>query len=317
MCLPSSQGHASAVPRGGGIGIAIVCMAGLFVVDGASARFLLPWCFTALTICIIGFIDDVHGLSAAPRMAMQLIAAIATTFVYGGFAGLSLPIAGYVEFSALAGVLTVVWIVGFTNAFNFMDGLDGIAGVQALAAGAAWAFIGYRHNDPLVLHLGILLAAANAGFLVHNWSPARIFMGDAGSTFLGYTLAVLGLFDAATKHDSLIPALVLWPFLFDSAFTFLRRLRNHERVWTAHRSHLYQRLRIAGCSPPQISLLYLVLAATGGIAAAGIDGRWLSPRAAITIVAALAAALWLLVVRVEATRHQQPTNTEPASVSPR
>src|SRR5207237_8596675 len=106
----------------------------------------------------------------------------------------------------------------------------------------------HHTQDAVRLHAALLIAPASAGFLLHTWSPARSFMGDVGSTFLGFTLAVVPLLSGAGRRDALIPALIVWPFVFDSVFTFLRRLGKRENVFAAHRSHLYQRLTIAGWS---------------------------------------------------------------------
>ena len=97
-------------------------------------------------------------------------------------------------------IITFLWIVGLTNAYNFMDGIDGIAGGQAVVAGLGWAGLGYLTDQPLIGLLGLLLAASSLGFLGHNWPPARIFMGDVGSAFLGFTFAVLAV--AAAQRDT-------------------------------------------------------------------------------------------------------------------
>jgi UDP-N-acetylmuramyl pentapeptide phosphotransferase/UDP-N-acetylglucosamine-1-phosphate transferase len=298
---PTDRGlHSSEVPRGGGIGIVVVTIAGLLLLDASAARHLLPYCAAGLAIAVVGFFDDVRSLPNTLRMAVHVGAASIAWWAYGAFDGVSVPSAGYVSFGSLAGVLTIIWIVGLTNAFNFMDGANGIAGMQAVVGGGAWALIGYQRGDTILLHLGILVAAASAGFLLHNWSPARIFMGDAGSTFLGFTLAIIGLLQVAARRDALIPALIVWPFLFDSGFTFLRRLSKRENVFAAHRSHLYQRLILAGWGHPQVAILYAVLSLVGSVGAAGIDRGSLAPAAVIAAVALLATALWLLTVRVEA-----------------
>jgi UDP-N-acetylmuramyl pentapeptide phosphotransferase/UDP-N-acetylglucosamine-1-phosphate transferase len=305
---PTHRGlHSSPIPRGGGIGIVVVTITGLLLLNGTAARTLVPWCAATLAIAITGLIDDVRGLSTAPRMAVHVAAAITACLAYGVLDGVSLPFAGYVHFGVLGGALTVIWIVGFTNAFNFMDGANGIAGAQAMIAGVAWAAIGHQRGDTLLLDLGILIAAGSAGFLLHNWSPARIFMGDAGSTFLGYTLAVAALLDTAADRDALIPALIVWPFLFDSGLSFLRRLLHRENVFKAHRSHLYQRLVLAGWSHAQVATLYTALAVAGGAAAVGVDRGSLSPGAGVTGVTVFALALWLLTVRVETSRRQTVT----------
>jgi UDP-N-acetylmuramyl pentapeptide phosphotransferase/UDP-N-acetylglucosamine-1-phosphate transferase len=154
--------------------------------------------------------------------------------------------------------------VGLTNAYNFMDGIDGIAAGQGIVAAIGWGIIGLITGNPFLTALGFLLAASCLGFLCHNWPPARIFMGDVGSAFLGYTFAVLAVI--ASQSDprlAFIGILFVWPFVFDAVFTFFRRLRKHENVFEAHRSHLYQRLVIAGYSHGVVSTLYIGLAGAG------------------------------------------------------
>jgi UDP-N-acetylmuramyl pentapeptide phosphotransferase/UDP-N-acetylglucosamine-1-phosphate transferase len=150
----------------------------------------------------------------------------------------------------------------------------------------------------MILILGVLLAASSAGFLVHNWPPARIFMGDVGSAFLGFVFATLpSMLQLPSSRPAAIGFLVVWPFVFDTAFTFLRRLRRKESVFSAHRSHLYQRLVIAGWSHVTVTLLYSTLAIAGSMAAIVI------PRAETAVFAALVPGigLWLVVVAVESS----------------
>jgi UDP-N-acetylmuramyl pentapeptide phosphotransferase/UDP-N-acetylglucosamine-1-phosphate transferase len=145
-----------------------------------------------------------------------------------------------------------------------MDGIDGIAGGQAVLAGLGWAIIGTLIDLPFVGILGALLGAASLGFLFHNWPPALIFMGDVGSAFLGYSFACLAIIGASKDPPLAIAGVLLvWPFVFDTIFTFFRRLKNRENVFSAHRSHLYQRLVISGYSHRTVTLLYLGLDALG------------------------------------------------------
>ena len=197
--------------------------------------------------------------------------------------------------------LTFVWIVGFTNAYNFMDGIDGIAGSQAVAAGLGWMVLGQLSGQPAVSVLGLLLASSTLGFLGHNWPPARIFMGDVGSAFLGYTFAALAV--AAVRGNprlALAGILLVWPFVFDTTLTLIRRLSRRENVFSAHRSHLYQRLVIAGYSHRGVTLLYAGLAVAGALLAI----IWFigSPGSATFVtltVIALCLLLWVLVDRAE------------------
>jgi UDP-N-acetylmuramyl pentapeptide phosphotransferase/UDP-N-acetylglucosamine-1-phosphate transferase len=166
-------------------------------------------------------------------------------------------------------IVAVLWVVGLTNAYNFMDGIDGISGAQAIVAGVAFALAAAKGGLTGTAVCAIAIAAANAGFLIHNWSPARVFMGDVGSAFLGFSFAVMALEIAAwSPSAAFAAALSLWPFILDTSLTFLRRAFRGENVFQSHRSHLYQRLVIAGWSHARVTVLYALTAALA--AAAGL-----------------------------------------------
>jgi UDP-N-acetylmuramyl pentapeptide phosphotransferase/UDP-N-acetylglucosamine-1-phosphate transferase len=197
----------------------------------------------------------------------------------------------------------VVWIVGVLNIYNFMDGMDGLAGAQAIGAGLALAvgLAAHGHHD-LALLSG-LLAMASAGFFVHNVGPARIFMGDAGSTMIGFTFAALAL-SAHARPDPLplpVVPLALAPFLLDGTFTILRRASRGEAIWKAHRSHLYQRAVTSGQSHRDVLGPYVAWVGAAAIAAV------LGARARGALMLALAATMltgllitWLWVRKIEA-----------------
>jgi UDP-GlcNAc:undecaprenyl-phosphate GlcNAc-1-phosphate transferase len=181
-----------------------------------------------------------------------------------------LPFFGEVHWGWGAYLLTLLWILGLTNAYNFMDGLDGLAAVTAVIAGLFLAIISFQQGSHFIYLTSLALAAASLGFLFFNWSPARIFMGDVGSTFLGFAFASMAVIAARydQSHTSLfVVPLLLFHFIFDTLFTFFRRLLAGEHVFMAHRSHLYQVLNRMGCSHRQVVLLYSVLAISQGIAA--------------------------------------------------
>lgn len=296
----SRSSHTAPTPRGGGVAIVLVVLGGMIVIHRAQFPAIAPYVAASLVISIIGLIDDLRGMTAMPRLFAQCLAALAAWFAYGALEFLSLSRTVSLSFGAAAGILTILWIVGLTNCLNFMDGINGIAGGQAFVAGSAWAAIGAQRGDRLLSHLGILLAASSLGFLVHNWSRGRIFMGDVGSTFLGYSLAVVALF--GTARDALIPVLCVWFFLFDSGFTLLRRLKNHENVLAAHRSHLYQRLVIGGWSHSAVATLYVVLATVAAAGAVGLDRDALPHWPVLTFVAVGSCALWLLAAAADRKR---------------
>lgn len=292
--------HEAPVPRGGGAAIAGTVIVGMLVLvftgHAYPARTLAAWTAGSLLIASVSALDDLKSLPTLVRLVAHTAAAVLVITVAGPFtaigqapAVLAFPSAGY--------VLTLLWIVGLTNAFNFMDGIDGIAAGQAAVAGAALVLLGSMQNERLIEIGGILIAAASAGFLMFNWSPASIFMGDVGSAFLGYSLAVLPLMSRAASRPQilLVSAIAMWPFLFDAIFTFTRRLLKGENVMRAHRSHLYQRLVMTGVSHAAVSLLYISMAAVAAaLALVGVrDARFTV--AAFASATVMAAALWLLV----------------------
>jgi Fuc2NAc and GlcNAc transferase len=240
--------HTKPTARGGGLGIVIA----VAVVTRSPFVILMA---AALLVAAVSLVDDIRSLSARVRLCVHVAAAAIVVVFVGSLPGI------------LGMAVTLVWIVAMTNIYNFMDGIDGIAGVQAVIAGAAWAIIGARSGQESLTLLGGTIAAAALGFLLHNWPPARIFMGDVGSAFLGFTLASLPLL-SPRRVELCVPAvLILWPFVFDGTFTILRRLRNRENIFAAHRSHVYQRLVIAGRSHAFVTTLYAALAMLGAMAA--------------------------------------------------
>ncbi|HXI13986.1 MAG TPA: glycosyltransferase family 4 protein [Thermoanaerobaculia bacterium] len=294
-------------PRGGGLAITSLTIVGF--VAFATWWHAFPWQdvagFTtaALVIGVTSLIDDVRSLSACVRFFAHALSALIATSTCGYVSAIAFA-DGSVYLGVIGAVLTLVWIVGLTNAYNFMDGIDGIAGGQALVAGAGWAILGARANEPAFLAIGALIAATSLGFLAHNWAPAHIFMGDVGSAFLGFSFATLPLLAQPDKGRFIVPAaLFVWPFLFDTTLTFIRRLYRRENAFAAHRSHLYQRLNIAGYSHNWISTLYILLAIGGAAAAIAFPYTGISIQLGlIAVVLGMALALWRFVLRVERSR---------------
>jgi UDP-N-acetylmuramyl pentapeptide phosphotransferase/UDP-N-acetylglucosamine-1-phosphate transferase len=293
--------HVRPTPRGGGIGIVVpVCFAtagvGALVPEARAAGIWLAG--VGLLVAAVGLVDDVRGLPAVTRLVAHVSAAalvllgIGTwrTFVWPGLWSFSLGWAA-VPFTFLV-------VVGLTNAYNFMDGVDGIAGSQGVVAGFGWIGAGYAIQDPLLAVVGAVIAMASLGFLFFNWSPASVFMGDVGSSFLGFLFAALAVY-VATRLPATATAgiLFVWPFVFDTAFTFLRRARRRENLLCAHRSHLYQRLVLTGVSHRTVALLYGALATVGvAVGNAVVREARLASIAGAMLIGALAVGLWLAVI---------------------
>ncbi len=194
-------------------------------------------------MALVGFLDDRRHLRASVRFGVHLAAAIWVVSLLGGVSETALANWGLhgLWTGRLFAVLTLVWTI---NLFNFMDGLDGIAGSEALFVSGAGAWLYWREGGaPGLTATMASLAATCLGFLRWNWPPARIFMGDVGSGFLGFSLAVLGL---AASQEGMLP-IEIWAilgavFLVDATVTLIRRLARRDRWFEAHRTHAYQNL---------------------------------------------------------------------------
>jgi UDP-N-acetylmuramyl pentapeptide phosphotransferase/UDP-N-acetylglucosamine-1-phosphate transferase len=303
--------HSTSVPRGGGIAIVLVTLVGVWVWfainQPTAARVLVAYSAGAILIAVISWLDDLYSQPSWLRFLIHTLGAGIAIYTLG-----YLPLIHLLPFNrwligTLSVLITFLWVVGLTNAYNFMDGIDGIAGGQALVGGIAWMILGWSSGQPLVTVFGLLLAASATGFLAHNWPPARIFMGDVGSAFLGYTLATLPLIlntqssgDRRGLGAAFIGMLFVWPFVFDAMFTFVRRFLRGERVFSAHRSHLYQRLVIAGRTHAFVSLLYISWAVISAALALGWKFGIRNFSWALMILLPLSSfGLWLIVIRRE------------------
>jgi Fuc2NAc and GlcNAc transferase len=245
--IPNARSsHAIPIARGGGLAIVIVYLAAVLLLRFAG---LLDTPTTAglggggLLIAAVGYMDDRKALPASIRFVVHLLSALWVIALLGGFADAWLRSFG-LHGVLLGSVLAILSIAWMTNLFNFMDGIDGIAASEAIFIACAGAFIGWRHGAAPGVTLAMLaLAGASMGFLLWNWPPAKIFMGDVGSGFLGFSLAALGISVSAEGAIPIEVCVILGGvFLVDSTFTLLRRVVRGDRWYEAHRAHAYQRL---------------------------------------------------------------------------
>ena len=301
--------HETPTPRGGGLGIVVGAVVPWGVWAWVAAAFPHAELFALLAaigaVTVVSWVDDLRGVRFPVRLLVHVVAAASITAAFGPFREVGLPGIGGVRLSWLGWPLSLVWLVGLTNAYNFMDGIDGIAGGVGVVAGLAWWRLAIEAGVPAVGILALLLGVGCGVFLCFNWSPARIFMGDVGSAPLGLLYAALPLMAAhsaptAGPWVAVAGAAGVWPFVFDASYTFVRRLRRGDNVFAAHRTHLYQRMVIAGWSHRRVSGLYVVMASVSGIAGviSSGGGAW---RGMAGIAAAIATAmtLWLLTLSLE------------------
>jgi Fuc2NAc and GlcNAc transferase len=236
--------HGSPMPRGGGVAIVVTTTLALLILTLLHllrVDLLLALVGGGLAVAWVGFADDHRSLSAATRLTVHFAAAVWALVCLGGLPPLQVGthLLSFGRGGYVLGALGIVWTL---NLFNFMDGIDGIAGAEAIFIALAGALLTWvTGGDTSVALVAVTFAAACAGFVVWNWPPAKIFMGDVGSGYVGYVIAVLSL---AAAHDS-PSAIWIWlllgsVFFVDATVTLARRLIRGERLSEAHRSHAYQ-----------------------------------------------------------------------------
>lgn len=273
--------HAQPVPRTGGIAIAA----------GVAAGCVLVWPGLPVTLAVAAvlaatsFIDDVVGLSTLVRLTLHFGAAVAVL-------AFDLEVTAPPLFIVLA--LALAWT---TNLYNFMDGADGLAGGMAVFGFGAYALAAYFFGASTLALLCASICAASAAFLVFNWHPARLFMGDVGSVPVGFLAGALGLQGwLVGAWPFWFPLLVFAPFMCDATLTLLKRLLRRERVWRAHREHYYQRLVRMGFGHRGAALIeYVAMAGCAAVALAVL--RQPVPiqaySLALTFAALAAVAVWI------------------------
>jgi UDP-GlcNAc:undecaprenyl-phosphate GlcNAc-1-phosphate transferase len=289
--------HTRAVPRLGGIAIVIAFylpLAALFALDSSSARqlFASPRVVAGiaaggLLVAGIGLWDDVAGVGAKRKLLFQSLAAC-IAFAGGlRIQGITLPILGSLEFGWLALPVTIVWIVGIINALNLIDGLDGLAGGIAFFACVTNFIVGQLGGNVLTCLVCATLAGAILGFLIYNFNPAKIFMGDCGSMFLGFILACAALLGAGTQKSPtiiaiLVPLLAMGLPVMDMLFAIARRFLERRSIFAADRGHIHHRLLDIGITHRRAVMILYGLSLTLTLLALAVHiGRWWQVGAAL------------------------------------
>lgn len=287
--------HTVVTPRGGGVGLLLGLGVGLSIEFAVGDRSLTHWDAGLLAIMLalaaVGFVDDLRGVRATIRFGLQIACGFAMDVLI--FQGSHRSLAALCAF----GLVGVIWLAAYVNAFNFMDGINGISGVSAIVAGLWYAWVGDRYGDQLVTSWGLLLAAATLGFLLWNVPRAHVFLGDVGSYGVGGIIAFLAWW-VAIRHEQPITALApLAMYLTDTAYTLWRRYRAGASLFEAHREHVYQRLASTGVSHTIATTVVAIF--TGGVC---IAVRWL-PTVPAVVVSIL---LMLGYLRLPALGRMQP-----------
>ncbi len=265
--------HVIPKPRLGGVAITIsfyVTFATMLILGFkpfASSTILAGALGGGVVIAAAGLLDDLRGLDSRIKLLVQFAAAgvaVASGVVLREF---GVPLIGSVELGPLAVPATILWIVALINFYNFIDGIDGLAAGIGLIASAFFYYISGMAGAAGLRSVYVVLAGSSFGFLRFNFPPARIFMGDMGSTFMGYVFAILSVVGQGMGIPAFITVLLLAGVLGDAALTLLRRALRREKLFSPHRTHYYQRLTSLGLSHKQVTLLEYLIAALLGVSA--------------------------------------------------
>ncbi|MDC3416702.1 glycosyltransferase family 4 protein [Aquibacillus salsiterrae] len=278
--------HTVVTPRLGGLAIYLGVIAG-FIYLQPTFTYFWPIMIGTFVIIITGILDDIFQLKPVYKLAGQVIAS--GILIYSGLLieKITIPIIGIVPLESFSILITFLWIIGITNAINLIDGLDGLAsGVTtiALTSIAVMAFVDVR---VAVFMYCIVLIGSNFGFLYHNFHPAKIYMGDTGSMFLGYSVAVisiLGLFKNVTLFSFIIPIIVLAVPIFDTLFAIVRRAFKGENIMMPDKFHIHYQLLAAGFSHRMTVLIIYAFSTVFGVLAILFSNATLSASLIITLI---------------------------------
>jgi UDP-N-acetylmuramyl pentapeptide phosphotransferase/UDP-N-acetylglucosamine-1-phosphate transferase len=279
MDVPNTRSsHTQPTPRGGGLAFVLVSVATTLAAAMWSGTALPTGAFallvSSLLVAAISLADDRWRLSARTRFIAHIAGALILVTGGGLVREIVLPWGTVWILDRLSVPFTLLWIVGVANAFNFMDGIDGLVAGQAIVAAMAIMWMAQIYSLGNVVLVMLILATSVLGFLLHNWPPARIFMGDVGSAFLGFVFAGWAVVFSGARSGAL-PFLawagVLGLFLFDAGLTLGYRILRGERWYEAHREHFYQRLIRRGWSHAIVTSLYTSAATLLHVMFSGAD----------------------------------------------
>lgn len=268
--------HKRPTPKSGGLAVAVtffVGMIGLYLLADTVELvepYFLGFFVSCAVLVVVSLWDDMKNMGFRAKLLTQ----VACAGLVLGFGivldAVPVPFGGVMHLGALGYAMTLAWLVAMTNAFNFMDGLDGLAGGTATLAAALFGLITLLEGSHFVYLTSWVLVGACLGFLLFNFPPARIFMGDVGSQFLGFAFAALAIIAMRYDHSHtsfLVMPLLFLHFLWDTAFTIVRRWLAGENIAQAHRSHLYQLFNRLGFSHREVTLYHYVVTLAQGLGA--------------------------------------------------
>ena len=260
--------HVEPMPRMGGLGIFISFFVTTILIWHLSNTLTindgLALLFGSSIIVLTGMLDDRFGLSAKTKLLGQSIAAYITIYFGIKIEFIIIPFSNEpIAVGWFGMLLTLLWILGITNAINLIDGLDGLASGIVCIAAIAFFLISLLEGNSLAALMSIILLGSTIGFLRHNFFPAKIFMGDTGSLFLGYTLSTIALLELkqATILSFLVPIITLGVPILDTLYAIVRRKLNRQPIWIADKNHLHHRLLSMRLSHRNVVLVIYTISA--------------------------------------------------------
>ncbi|MFK5882075.1 MAG: glycosyltransferase family 4 protein [Sulfurospirillum sp.] len=245
--------HSVPIPHGGGIALALTWFIGLIYLymHDLIQKDLFLALFFGIIISFVSFLDDIYKLSPKIRLFVQFFVSGCALYISGGLSKIDFGFYA-IDNQIFTNIFAIFMMVWFINLYNFLDGIDGYAGSEAIFLGLA----GYLLFSNAVF---LVLIAAVGGFLLWNWQKAKIFMGDVGSTLLGYNVAVFTLFYQNNGTSFLVWMILFSLFWFDATLTLYRRYKNGEKLSLAHKKHAYQRLNQSGWSHQKVVMYSILL----------------------------------------------------------
>lgn len=264
--------HKKPIPRMGGLAIYISFALMSLVFSGFNIH-VMGIILGGTMLVILGMLDDINPLKPLHKLIIQILAAVVLILFGVKISGITLPFVSSSEMISIGNLgipLTILWVVGVTNAVNFIDGLDGLASGLGVIFSITLFAISIISDRYVAMLLTSILAGSCLGFLPYNFNPASIFMGDTGSQFLGFTLAAIatqGAIKSAAAVAFAVPILILWIPIFDTLFAMVRRKINNRPIMEADRGHLHHRLLDLGLSQKQVVVIMYIISIVLGAAA--------------------------------------------------
>lgn len=277
MDVPNHRSsHVKSIPKAGGIAVVLAFYIGLTFtwllggLSGLDSRVLPGLVISTLLIAAISLIDDITDQPAILKLITQMIAVVIALSMGIALDQIAIPYMGYVDLGWIGLAISFFWILGLTNAYNFMDGLDGLASGVAVIAALFFIVISYTQGSTFVYIIGYSLLAGSLGFLFLNFPPAKIILGDVGAAFLGFVFALLAI--VAARYDEsrtsfLVIPMLLFNFIFDTTYTVVKRCLQGKNILEAHREHLYQLMNRSGFSHMEVVLTQYCMVFLQGLGA--------------------------------------------------